>query len=741
MRKQFVQGVLLLFMVFAFFSHRVQAESMNNKQYRVPRVDSVIKADGILDEAVWQKALVLELNYEVEPGENIKPPVKTEVLLAYNKTRLFIAFRAYDPHPEQIRARLSDRDELNNQDWVAVVLDTFDDKRRSYDLFCNPLGVQSDFIEVSGGHGSEWDTIWDSGGRINDQGYFVEMSVPFSSLRFQRKDGDQVWGFDAVRSYPRTVRHHIGTFPRDRSNNCYLCQSVKLVGFNGAKPGKNIEIDPTIAAHINHERENETEGPFIKDERFDPGITARWGLTPNLTLSGTVNPDFSQVEADALQLDINEPFALYYSEKRPFFLEGSDFFDTRLNAVHTRTLRDPAWGLKLTGKEGANTIGAYFVRDTLTNLVFPGSQSSDSTSLSMDSNALVLRYRRDLGSKYTLGALFTNRQGDDYYNRVLGFDGDFRFTSKDRVTMQVLGSYSRYPENVVSEFGQPRGEFKDKALDIIYIHNTRDLDWYMGYRNIGRGFRADQGFIPRVGYRFFFGGGDYVWYAKPGTWWTRFVLEFDYDHLTDDNGDLLSRESSFTFSYGGPMETHSFINYKKKRDVYEGLGFDMDQFLIHHCMNPRRNMHISFNAAWGDRIDYANTRLGKRINLRPGMLIDLGRHWQFSLYHTYERMQVESERLYTANQSEMHLTYQFNKRTFLRTILQYVDYRYNTAMYTDEIDPVYRRLFTQFLFSYKINPQTVLFLGYTDNYYSYQAAGLPQVNRTVFLKIGYALVM
>jgi hypothetical protein len=741
-KNRFITFIMILGLtVFIFFDNPAQAEAQENQHYQVPRVDSKIKPDGILEEEAWKKAVVIELNYEVQPGENIEPPVKTDVLVAYSKTHLFIAFRCYDPEPGKIRARMSDRDDLGNQDWVGVILDTFNDKRRSFDLLCNPLGMQTDFIEVSSGDDGEWDAIWDSGGRINQHGYFVEMSVPFSSLRFQRKEGDQVWGFDAVRSYPRIVRHHIGIFPRDRSNNCYLCQSVKLVGFQGAIPGKNLEFDPTVVGHIARHREDDNQGPFIDDKKVEPGITARWGFTPNLTLSAAVNPDFSQVEADALQLDINEPFALFYSEKRPFFQEGSDFFSTRINAVYTRTMRDPSWGLKLTGKEGANTIGAYMLRDTLTNLIFPGSQSSDSTSLSLDSTATVLRYRRDLGNKYTVGALFTNRQGDDYFNRLLSFDGDFRITARDRIKLQVMGSSTRYPGEVALEFDQQQGKFDDRAFDFLYLHTTRNLNWYLGYRDIGKDFRADLGFIPQVGFRSFSADTYYTWYAKPGQWWTDFLLEGSYSQMTDNHGNLLNRAAVVDMVYTGPLEMHSVAEFTYKREVYNGVSFDQKKYFLHHCMNPIGSMHVWCNITWGDRIDYDNTRLGKRFNISPGMLYDIGLHLQLNISHTFERMRVNAQRLYTANQSELHLTYQFNKRMFLRGILQYVDYQYNTAMYIDEIDPVYRHLFTQILLSYKINPQTVLFLGYTDNYRGYDFTGLPLADRKFFLKIGYALVM
>ena len=318
--------------------------------YRVPKVNSHITVDAYLDEPFWERAVVIDANIEVGPGENIPAPVKTEVLLAYDETQIFVAFKAYDPDPSQIRAHYCDRDQISDDDWVLILFDTFDDQRRTYDFSCNPFGIQSDFMETTTGGGGDWDAVWESDGRITEDGYIVEMVIPFRSLNFPATEDDQIWGFDAVRSYPRTVRHHIGAFPRDRNNNCYMCQSDKLIGFAGASPGNNLEIVPTVSATLSQERTDFTEGKFIeKEQKAEPGVTAQWGITPNITLSSTINPDFSNIEADILQLDINNQFAIYYPEKRPFFLESADFFSTFLTAVHTRTMADPNWGVKLSG--------------------------------------------------------------------------------------------------------------------------------------------------------------------------------------------------------------------------------------------------------------------------------------------------------------------------------------------------------------------------------------------------------
>ncbi|MCU0639400.1 MAG: carbohydrate binding family 9 domain-containing protein, partial [Candidatus Krumholzibacteria bacterium] len=257
--------------------------------HRLPRVDGGFKTDACLDESFWENALKLDLKYEVRPAENTPAQVKTEVYLAYNDTHLLAAFRAYDPDPSQIKAFITDRDQLFDDDWVGLVFDSFDDRRRQFDFFINPLGVQGDIIETAGsGSNDSWDAIWDSAGKITDYGYCVEIAIPFSSMRFQRSDGEQVWNFDAVRSYKRSVDHRFTLFPRDRNNNCYLCQAERLVGFEGATPGRNIELDPTFSSLYSQARPEYTEGDFEESAKQNEfGLSARWGITPNIQLNAT----------------------------------------------------------------------------------------------------------------------------------------------------------------------------------------------------------------------------------------------------------------------------------------------------------------------------------------------------------------------------------------------------------------------------------------------------------------------
>jgi hypothetical protein len=758
MNNQFTKWAILLFLIITVAVGPAWAKESGkggnsivdsvNSPYFVPRTEAPVKVDGALNDKAWENALMIELKYEVEPGENVPASVRTICLLTYNKSHFYAAFRAFDPSPGDIRAYLNDRDSALTDDWVGIVLDTFNDERRAFDIRSNPHGVQIDGIRVENETDFSWDAIWDSAGKIYDWGYAVEMAIPFNSLRFQQSEEMQVWSFDAVRYHPRSHKNLLSIFPRDRSNNCYLCQAVKIKGFEGARPGLNIEISPTLTGVRTDQRIELPGGDFEKaNSDTEAGFTAQWGITSNMTLSAAVNPDFSQVEADALQLDINQPFALYYPEKRHFFTEGSDFFnprvsdflDTNLKVIYTRTIRDPSWGLKMTGKAGANTIGIYTVRDRLTNLIFPGNQGSMTTSLAMANFSSVFRYRRDIGSKYSFGVLATDREGNNYFNRLIGIDSDFRITKRDRLQIQLLGSSTRYPDEVAAEFGQKNGAFTGMVVDLNYRHNTRTLDYWARLQSFGQGFRADLGFMPRVDCRRYRVGSSYSWNARPGSWYSMLELASEVDIRTDLDGKLINGGAYVWGTFLGPMQSSLTLILGKSRQVYNSVEFDQYSLSVYSGLQPTKNLVLSLEAIFGDHVDYENTRPAKRELLSPGIGCNLGRHLKLNFSYVFERLNVKSGRLYTANIGNTSIIYQFNRRTFLRSILQYVDYNYNAHLYTFEIEPRYKHLFTQFLFSYKINPRTVLFLGYSDNYLGNQEYKIAKSDYTFFVKIGYAL--
>ncbi len=466
------------------------------RRFTVSRTTSEITIDGQLTEAGWEDATVIDLPFEWFPGENVKSPVETECLLTFDEVNLYVGFRAHDPEPEKIRAHLMDRDQVDTlvqDDYVGFMLDTFNDQRRSFQFRINPLGVQAEAVNSRVSEDWEWDLIWDSAGRIDDEGYTVEVAVPINQLRFPAGKESLTFGFDAMRSWPRSVRHRMVSRYWDYDDSCIMCQFAQVSGFQGLDPGYNVEINPTLTSTRTDRREDFPDGNLESgDVDVDPGLTGRWGITPNLTFTGTVNPDFSQVEADVAQLEVNERFALFFPEKRPFFLEGVDYFETPMRAVFTRTVADPVWGTKLTGKIAEGALGVFLTQDRINNLIIPSNQFSEMESVDQDVTGAVLRYRRDIGRSSTIGVLYTGREATDYHNRVAGVDGVIQLASSDTLEFQYLYSDTLYPEEVAERQNQSPDAFGGNGFTVGYRHRTRSCDWSASYKESHSGVSGRQ---------------------------------------------------------------------------------------------------------------------------------------------------------------------------------------------------------------------------------------------------------
>jgi hypothetical protein len=721
--------------------------------HTIPRATSPIRMDGVIDEEAWKSALRLDLPYEIEPGENIPAPVKTEVLLTYDDAGLHAAFRAFDPSPNEIRAHLADRDQAMNDDWVALFLATFNDERRGFELFVNPYGVQMDASRNDVGNGGDqsedltWDAIWTSAGRLTPDGYEVEMSIPFTSLRFARSDENLTWGLSALRNYPRNHRHQISLQPVDRNRDCFFCQEAKMTGFNGIAPGRNLELDPTFTTQRVAEREEVLGAPLVqRPVAGEGGLSARWSMTPNLTLNTALNPDFSQVEADTAQLAVNTRFALFFPEKRPFFMEAADFFTTPLNVVYTRTVLEPVWGVKLSGKEGAHALGVAFGQDEKTSLIFPSNQESDDTTLNEGNDVGVLRYRHDVGKNSTLGVLLTDRHGEDYRNRLYGLDGHLRLGSADTLRFQALRSDTRYPDPVALEFAQPQGRFGDEALSLRYVHATRDWFWFGMYEDLGRDFRTDTGFIPRVDTRKAEWITERTVWGGADDWYTRLIFGVWGYRVEDHTGLLTDSDFGVHGLLFGPLQSFLFARAASQKESFDGVTYDKRVGEFFFNIRPTGDVTFSLGGKLGDAVDYDNSRPGRLLRLVPGATLNVGRHFRAQIDHTFERLNVAGGRLYGANLSQLRLAYQFSVHTFGRAIVQYGDIERDQSLYDPILNPDgvqahEKTLLTQLLYSYKINPQTLVFVGWTDDRTTEDFIDLTERNRTLFIKIGYAWVM
>ena len=254
----------------------------------LPRLEGEIKIDGVLEKGEWEGAVRIDLDVETSPVENQPAPVKTTAFLIEDGENLYVAFDAKDPDPGAIRAYLRDRDSAWEDDYVGISLDTYNDERRAFQFFANPLGVQMDKIHSdvsSGGNGqgdaAAWDAIWESAGQINDAGYVVEMRIPLSQLRFPAVAGRKTWGYDLMRQYPRDRKRSLASNPQDRNRSCYLCQVSKLQGLDGSQPSHDVEVVPTLTASRIETTDDPAFVPLSSgDTKVDGGLTMRWGITP-----------------------------------------------------------------------------------------------------------------------------------------------------------------------------------------------------------------------------------------------------------------------------------------------------------------------------------------------------------------------------------------------------------------------------------------------------------------------------
>ena len=721
------------------------------KQYRVESSSEPIKVDGVLDEAAWKTAQPMEFDAETSPGDNIVPPARTVGYMTYDQKNLYVAFQAFDPKPSEIRAHLSDRDTAFSDDFVGVVLDTFNDNRRAFEFFVNPLGVQMDLIQddTNRNEDSSWDAIWNTAGRITAEGYIVEMAIPFTSIRFPRTDAEQTWGVDMVRIYPRSSRHRLGLQGQDRNRNCYLCQSSRVTGFRGITPGRDIELDPTLTAQHTSVRTGFPAGDLSSGGAdVDAGLTARWGITPNLTLNAAINPDFSQIEADSVQLDINTQFALFFNEKRPFFLEGYDFFKGPMQAVYTRTVADPKFGLKTTGRLGKSTIGAYVAEDEITQLIIPGVEGSSPATIAGTNRSSAFRYRYNVGETSSIGAMLTTRDGDGYNNRVYGIDGTFRFTPKDTITAQILGTQGQYPLAIQSAYGQP-ATTSDIGGRIQYRHNSKHLFYGATYEDIGTEFRADSGFIPQIGYKYGNAVVEYSIYGEKGkNWYSRWWFGGDYDDMRQQSGELIEQELEGWAVVQGPMQSFAQIVTGTRNQRFADTDFET-QFLHWNLeARPIGDLLVFLSGTFADQIDFANVQLGERLRVGGGVQWNIGMRTKINMSHSYEDLDVPGGRLFSAEVTQLRAVYQFNIRMFARAILQYTDITRDPDLYKHS-DPSrrFKRMFPQLLFSYKVNPQTVFFAGYSGTRLGGEFrdplgapidVGFTEADRTFFLKLGYA---
>ncbi len=479
----------------------------------VPRFEAAPIIDGQLDDDVWRTAAVFKDFYQTDPGDNIAPSRPTEVLLGYDSKFLYIAFHAFD-EPASVRATLAKRDEIFDDDYVGVLLDTFNDQRRAYELFFNAYGVQADGIFTEGGEEDfSVDILMESKGKLTTDGYVVEVAIPFKSLRY-RAGKDILWGVHFQRVIKRFNDETDSWMPLSRDRTGMLNQAGHLTGLEGISTETILEIIPSLTISETGQRVATIPpdvfagdptlldfGRFVNEPvKFDPGLTLKYGISSRVTLDFALNPDFAQVEADETVVTANQRFPIFFEEKRPFFLEGIDIFQTPLQAVHTRTIIDPDYAAKVTGKLGRYTFGLMAASDNAPG-DFRGDERLDSANfrfLDKNAHSAVLRLKRDVGAESSIGFIGTTYNFIENHNHLGGFDGKFRLNPKTVLSFQLLGTntrtffFDRDQNDFVYRTGNGFGYY------VNYNRGGRHLSYNFSGSGRTRNYRAELGFTRRI---------------------------------------------------------------------------------------------------------------------------------------------------------------------------------------------------------------------------------------------------
>lgn len=765
---------------------------------RVPRFQTPPTIDGRLDDEAWKTAVVLTDFYQISPGDNIAPSKPTQVYLGYDARHLYMAFYCFD-EPDKIRATVAQRDDVFGEDNVRVYLDTFNDQRRAYLLAFNPYGIQQDGIFTEGrGPDFTVDIVMESKGQITADGWTVEVAVPFKSLRYQAGQ-DKVWGFHVVRNIDRFNDELSSWLPISRDRTGTLNQAAKLVGLEQIDTERTLEIVPSLTLSETGRRVRpaagadsannpglSNSGRFVNEPvKGDLGVTVKYSLSPNVTLDAAINPDFAQIEADETVVTANQRFPIFYPEKRPFFLEGVEIFQSPLQAVNTRSIIDPDVAVKLTGKRGRNTFGLMLASDNA-----PGSFSEDERNdpalrprierfLGKNATIGVLRLKRDIGRESEIGLLGTSYNFIERHNHLGGLDGRFKVDDKTVFGFQVLGTTSR---RFFYDPDTNRRVYRDGhalAYQVTYDYTARHLGWFINGLGRSRDYRADVGFTRRTntndwttGLRLSsepnatatiiekswrnFLSADFDFQGRLQSWGTHSSFNLRLQRNTNVNvRGTVGYERLFEEEFGpkrSATQAGAFFGPDAERAAYQrgvsasfrsnpskkfngeiSVGYSWNQFDFDFGAG-RRFPRVS-PAALADPKASLDPGPGRAFNLEAELELKPSESWSAELGYTRSNLTRNDTRrvAFDTHIFSWRSTYQFTRFTFVRTRIDYETLTANAR--------------GQFLFGWTPNPGTAIYAGYNDdiNYNGFNpftGAFEPQFQRnrrTFFVKLSYLL--
>jgi len=678
--------------------------------------------DGSLNDPVWQLAPSVTGFKTWTPDFGVEMGDQTVAYFAYDAENMYFAFRAYDRQPGRIKASVAARDTITADDWICINLDSFGDQQSLYGFYINPLGIQADSRFAANKEDFGFDAVWYSAGRIDQTGYTIEVRIPFKSLRYG--------GSNPVRMrliFERRVsrRSEQGTYPPldPKIGPNFLTQNIPIE-FRDIRHYTLLEILPD--AVYSHQSSRPGAALVRTGGGADVGVTVKYGLGPQLVADGAINPDFSQVEADAGQIDINRRYALFFPEKRPFFLEGRDSFNLAggdsgpLQAVvHTRTIQDPVGGLKLTGKLGRqDTIAAIYALDEMP-------QATVDEGGPRHAQSAIVRYKRALSQDSYVGGFYTGREQGRSYNRVYGADATIRVTPASALSVHAIGSSTRLADADAASGGS--------ALLVNYQHDSRNIFYSVGALNITRSFDTWSGYLTRAGV--FQASATVMPRLFPKSPLVRRIEpSVTSAHVRDAESGLWEHYTGAGIAVVLPAAARLSLAYHLSSEVFAGQSFSTSGAQFGASAQLTKRITVSATAAYGHGIYYAAApAAGTSASAVAALRYQASDQWQAEIRFTYAGFERASDgvRLYDYTILRGKVSFQVNKYLFFRGIAEYNAYR--------------RQLVTDALASFTYIPGTVLHLGYGSLYEKTRWTGdgfepgtsLLETRRGFFIKVSY----
>ncbi|HEX5460607.1 MAG TPA: DUF5916 domain-containing protein [Steroidobacteraceae bacterium] len=718
----------------------------------LPDLNPWLQKNGEPGEAAWQHAAHFSIAYEIDPGHDTPAPVSTQVDAGYTTDALWLRFQAQDPHPADIGLHYRVHDGVMSyfDDYVGIFLSPFNDAQWAYEMFCSAGGAEYDAFRQQNNEYSSWDAVWSCTASRTATGYEVVMKVPFASIKFPHSPDPQKWGLIFFRNWPRNLRHQLFSRPLDYDSNCTLCsmQPMRTAAAVKTTPA-DIQLIPSVTVIRTDSKKDSTEGLEQGSPGLKGSLDARWVLRPDLEWSATLNPNFSEVAPDVLQLSANRQFALFYQENRPFFEQGtqvfntpslrfsSDLFNPSGSLIDTLAISDPRFATKLVGQVGANEIGALITQDTQTSILLPGPQSSTVQSFDFTTRDELLRYRYDVGAS-AVGFYASDRDGGGYHNGLYATDATWQIDPSDVLTALVGSSSTTYPGAVASALGTSPGGIKGLLWTVDYSRTRHNYNFDLNLSHVADGFRADLGYLPQVGYDQGAFLGEYDFYAPDEQWWQNFGFGTISNWTrAAAGGQNLDRKVKLYTVLHANYQSKITLYATRDQQYYLGRNFTLDQYELDAIAQPTEWLNGEVDVTGGDGVDYTGVRKAGLLSVNTTLYFQPGKHLKIDLVYDYEQLDLAGKRLFTANVYDVRFAWYFTSHLFAQAIGQGQAVRNNTASYPPDTPHRTGSFATQWLLGYQVNPWTVFYAGSSEGYQETTDGQLLPQQRTFFLKGSY----